>query len=132
MQTDELFGMALGLTGGWKVACSDFAEDGGLTLELDFERGTHFACPECAELCPVHDTVEKQWRHLDFWQHRTVLKARVLREKGVERSVRQVEAPWAVPGSGFTLMMEALIMLLCQRMPVAEAAKILDEHNTRL
>lgn len=110
MLTNELFGMALGLTGGWKVACSDFAEDGGLTLELDFERGTHFVCQECAELCPVQETVERQWRHLDFWQHRTVLKARVSRVKFAEHGVRQVEVPWAVPGSGFKLMMEALIM----------------------
>lgn len=132
MNTNELFGLALGLTGGWKVVGSDFAEDGGLSLELDFERGTRFACPECGELCPVHDTVEREWRHLDFWQHRTLLKARVPRVKCPEHGVRQVEAPWAVPGSGFTLMMEAFIMLLCQRMPVTEAAEILDEHDTRL
>lgn len=132
MQTNELFGMALGLTGGWKVVDSDFAEDGGLSLCLDFERGARFACPECGVSCPVHDTVEREWRHLDFWQHRTRLKARVPRVKCPEHGVRLAEVPWAVPGSGFTLMMEAFIMLLCQRMPVAEAAAILGEHDTRL
>ncbi len=50
----NFFAMALGLTGGWKVLGSDFAVDGGLRLELNFERGTHFAYPECGELCSVH------------------------------------------------------------------------------
>lgn len=132
MDTNELFATALGLTGGWKVVGSDFAGAGGLRLELDFERGTHFACPECGAQCPVHDTVGKRWRHLDFWQYRTELTARVPRVRCPEHGVRQARVPWAGPGSGFTLMMEAMIMLLCQRMPVAEAAEMLGEQDTRL
>jgi transposase len=50
-------------------------------LWLDFEAGSRFACPECGEWSPVHDTVERQWRHLNFWQHETFLIARVPRTK---------------------------------------------------
>ncbi len=35
-------------------------------------------------------------------------------------------------GSGFTLLFEALVMLLCQEMPMAAVADTLQEHDTRL
>lgn len=35
-----------------------------------------------------------------------------------EHGVLQAQVPWARPGSGFTLMMEAIILLLCQEMTV--------------
>jgi transposase len=40
--------------------------------------------------------------------------------------------PWAREGSGFTLLFEALVMLLCREMPMAAAADALGEHDTRL
>ena len=40
--------------------------------------------------------------------------------------------PWAREDSGFTLMMEALMMLLSAEMPVVAMADLLDEHDTRL
>jgi transposase len=46
--------------------------------------------------------------------------------------VHQVAVPWAREGSGFTLMMEALMMLLSAQMPVDAMAEVLDEHDTRL
>ena len=61
-----LFGMALGLGSGWKVVNSEMDVAGRqLKLWLDFEAGPQFACPNCGEYCPVHDTVEKKWRHLN-------------------------------------------------------------------
>ena len=42
------------------------------------------------------------------------------------------QVPWAREGSGFTLMMEALMMLLSAEMPVDAMADLLDEHDTRL
>jgi transposase len=46
--------------------------------------------------------------------------------------VHQVQAPWAREGSGFTLLMEALMMLLSAEIPVDAMADLLDEHDTRL
>ena len=80
----------------------------------------------------MHDTVEKRWRHLDFWQHRTELVARVPRVECSEHGVLLTTVPWARPGSGFTLMMEAVVLLLCQQMPVAAAADYLGETDQRL
>ena len=133
MDANILFSKALGLGNAWKVVGSKIdTEARRLELRLDFEPGLRFACPQCGEFCPVHDTVEKTWRHLDFWQHRTDLIARVARVRCEEHGVLLTPAPWARPGSGFTLMMEAMILLLCQQMTVSAAAGHLQEHDTRL
>jgi transposase len=59
--------------------------------------------------------VEKNRRHLDFWQDRTELIARVPRTHCQEYGILQAAVPWARPGSGFTLIMEAMILPLGQR-----------------
>lgn len=133
MQENILFGQALGLGNGWKVTKSEMDIVGQqLKLWLDFEAGSYFACPKCGEYCPVHDTVEKKWRHLNFWQHRTELNARVPRTCCKEHGVLQSEVPWARSGSGFTLMSEAMILLLCKEMSVSAASKQFGETDKRL
>lgn len=133
MKPEELFSAALGLIGGWKVVECEFAgEPKRLTLKLDFVPGTRFAPPGQEELCAVHDTVEKEWRHLNFFQYETILRARVPRVWTQEGKVVQVEVPWARPGSGFTLLFEAMAMLLIKEMPVSDAAEFLHEQDTRL
>lgn len=52
--------------------------------------------------------------------------------KDGEGRVVTAEVPWARSGSGFTLLMEALVMQLCKEMPVAAAARIVSEHDTRI
>ncbi|WP_166434336.1 helix-turn-helix domain-containing protein, partial [Vibrio viridaestus] len=81
---------------------------------------------------PVHDTVKKTWRHLDFFQHQAFLHARTPRIRCTKCGVRLVDVPWARPGSGFTLLFEALAMTLILHMPVAAAARMLGEHDTTL
>ena len=46
--------------------------------------------------------------------------------------VHQVAVPWAREGSGFTLLFEAMAMLLSEHMSVAEASAMLGEHDTRI
>ena len=46
--------------------------------------------------------------------------------------VKQIAVPWARAGSGFTLLFEALAMTLMTAMPVAVAARIIGEHDTKL
>ena len=133
MESTALFEMALGLSGGWKVTRSEFkGEPKKLEIYLDFTAGSRFACPECGEKCAVHDTVEKRWRHLNFFQYECELVARVPRVKCERHGVRQAEVPWARPGSGFTLMFEAAVMMLAKEMPVSAVAEMLNEVDTRL
>jgi transposase len=46
--------------------------------------------------------------------------------------VRQVSVSWARPGSGFTLLFEALLITFASAMPVAKVAAFTGEHDTRI
>jgi transposase len=132
----ELFSAALGLVPPWRVERSAFdAQAGRLDLFLDFPRGARFACPEpgCPESqCPVHDTEDKTWRHLDFFQYQAHLHARLPRVQCPQHGVRQVTVSWARPGSGFTLLFEALLITFGAAMPVRQVAKFTGEQDTRI
>jgi transposase len=134
MRDIDLFQLALGLVPPWMVADAKFdADKKRLDIEIDFKTGGRFACPECGQAdCPVHDTVKKTWRHLNFFQHQAFLHARVPRIDCSKCGVRLVSVPWARPGSGFTLLFEAFVMTLVKGMPVAAAARLVGEHDTRL
>lgn len=134
MRDTDLFQMALGLVPPWLVKeCRFDADKKRLDIDIDFTKGGHFACSGCDKPdCAVHDTVKREWRHLDFFQHQAYLHARVARTKCDDCGVRLVNVPWARPGSGFTLLFEALAMTLVTAMPVRAAARIMGEHDTRL
>ena len=133
-EIDDLFQAALGLTGPWQVTRTEFdAEAHRLDLYLDFSKGARFACPEGDQpACPVYDSEPKIWRHLDFFQHQAYLHARVPRVTCPTHGTRQVALAWARPGSGFTLLFEALLMALLAQMPVKAVAELVGEHDTRL
>lgn len=126
--------MALGLRSPWLVTRSVFdAEDKRLDIYLDFPRGSGFPCPSCgAGSCAAYDTEEVTWRHLNFFQHEAYLHARVPRVTCKTCGVKRVSVPWAREGSGFTLLFEALVMAMMTMMPVAAAARLVGEHDTRL
>jgi zinc-finger of transposase IS204/IS1001/IS1096/IS1165 len=96
-QDTDLFQLALGLSSPRMVTRSELdAVDGRLDLYVDFPRGSRFACAQCGrEACAVHDTKDGTWRHLDFFQHRTLLHARVPRVTCPECGVHKVVTPWA-------------------------------------
>lgn len=135
MTPDELFEAALQLKGtGWRVARSDFSgKPPVLEIELEFNRGSQFHCPQCGQLCGVHDSSQKRWRHLNFFQYRCELVANVPRVWCREDGVHLIgDLPWASAGSGFTLLFEAFVMLLAEQMPVAAIARLVQEEDTRL
>lgn len=132
---EELFRVALGLAKPWEISKVEFSKDEHrLDLWLDFPAGSHFACPECGRSdCGVHDTSERVWRHLNFFEHKTVLHARHPRVHCPEHGIKTVEVPWARPGTGFTLLMEAYILALVEGgMTAAEAGRLIGEHDTRV
>ncbi|MEE4277941.1 MAG: helix-turn-helix domain-containing protein, partial [Halieaceae bacterium] len=44
----------------------------------------------------------------------------------------QVAVPWARPETGFTQLMEALLVTLCQAMPVRQVAQLLGVSDMRV
>jgi len=134
MRDTDLFQLALGLTPPWYVVSCEFdPEKRRLDIEIDFPRGSAFTCPSCGkEGCGAYDTEQHSWRHLNFFQHEAYLTARVPRVRCGECGVKTVDVPWARSGSGFTLLFEALVMVMAKGMPVKSIANLLKEHDTRL
>ena len=134
MKDTELFQMALGIFPPWLVERSDFdPEQKRLDIYIDFSKGGEFTCHGCGrEGCKAYDTVNKTWRHLNFFQHVTYLHARVPRTDCPVCGVGMVSVPWAREDSGFTLLFEAFVMVLARDMPVNAIARLVKEHDTRL
>lgn len=125
---DKLFESALGISTPWSVKSVEFdAAAKRLTVLIDFTPGTRFGLPGHAGLHPVHDTVAKDYRHLNFFQHECHLRVRTPRVKLPDGSVRLVEPEFAGRLAGFTLLFEALILMLAQQMPFAAVARIAGE-----
>ena len=134
MRDTDLFQLALGLRPPWQVVSCEFSADKHrLDIEIDFARGSVFTCPSCGrEGCHAYDTERRTWRHLNFFQYEAYLSARVPRSNCGDCGVKTVDVPWARPGSGFTLLFEALVMVMAKGMPVKSIAALLKEHDTRL
>ena len=131
---DELFSRALGLEEPWQVTKIEFSEsDQEINIYLNFPRGSRFRCPKCGRSdVPAYDTKEKRWRHLNFFQHQAYLHCPMPRVNCPECGIKSVELPWTRPGSGFTLLFEALIMALAREMTVSALARLIDENDTRI
>ena len=134
MKDTELLQLALGLAPPWQVSTAEFnLDEKRLDIRLDFPKGSTFSCPKCGVAgVKAHDTVEKTWRHLNFFQHEAYLAARIPRIDCDKCGTHLVDVPWARPGSGFTLLFEAMIMILAKAMPVKTIAGFVNEHDTRL
>jgi transposase len=134
MKNTDLFQMALGLADPWIVESAEFDPiKKRLEIRIDFKRGGTFDCPVCGVGgCKAHDTKEKQWRHLNFFEHETHIIARMPRSDCDDCGIHLVNVPWARPGSGFTLLFEAMIMTLAPSMPVKTIANFVNEQDTRL
>ncbi|MGV8128111.1 MAG: ISL3 family transposase [Methanothrix sp.] len=134
MSQEELFRIALGLEKPWHIKTIDFkVEEKQLDLHIDFDSGSKFPCPSCGRSgCHVHDTIERTWRHLNFFQFKTYLHCRVPRTECEDCGVKQVKVPWARKSSGFTLLMDSMIVILAQHMPAKTVADIIGEHDTRI
>ena len=69
---------------------------------------------------------------MNFFEFKTYIHCRVPRTECESCGVKQLNVPWARKGSGFTLLMDSLIMLMAQRMPVKAVADLIGEHDTRI
>jgi len=123
MQSKELVSLGLGLEDPWFVSDVKIEKDGSelvLHIEVDHKQGSSFAYE--GDLCSVYDHHQRSWEHLNFFEHRCILHARVPRIKTKSGSVRLVEVPWAHQGSSFTLKYELHVLQLIQEGMSASAA----------
>jgi transposase len=134
--TQDIFTLALGLEKPWIVREVSFKSETDnafktLHIYIDFSKGSTFKYNDLDLKC--YDTEDKTWQHLNFFQHKCYLHARVPRVRLPSGKVHRVQVPWAREGSGFTLLFEAYSMLLIEsEMPVNKAADCLDVYPKRL
>ncbi len=137
MPTKSLFQQALNIQQPWYVQSSTFnVEQKRLDIYLDFRRGAKFPYVDSTLGIKgefnAYDTVEKTWRHLNFFEHECYLHARVPRVDLGNGVVRMITPPWAGVAPGFTLLFEALIVQLCQSMTVHEVCHMIHESDRKI
>jgi transposase len=126
----DLFTQALGLQKPWKVTDVLFnTNESKLDIYVARTKGSKVTCPVCGKECLVHDSKERIWRHLNFFQYKAFIHCKVPRCKCDEHGVKQVEVPWARPGAGFTLLFEAFIMTLVRDMPINAVANLVGVYS---
>ncbi len=110
MQDHQLYQRILGIEGPWQVERVDLQlKEGEVHVYLTHEDNREWACAECGVLCPLYDhQPERQWRHLDTCQYRTILHAEPPRSQCPEHGVRVVKLSWAEASSRFTALFEGL------------------------
>src|SRR6218665_120204 len=131
--TAKLFEAALGIAAPWSVSSVEFDEKlKALTLRIDFKAGSKFEVSGHAGAHGVHDTQTKRYRHLNFFEHECHLEVRTPRVKLPNGSIRLVEPDFAGRLNGFTLLFEALVLMLAQQMPFAAVSRIVGESAHRV
>ena len=137
--TQELFQLALNITDPWFVSDLNFdIKSKRLDVYIDFKKGSTFDYIDLennSETIPnlkAYDTKNKTWRHLNFFEHECYLHARVPRVKLPNGKTKLIKTPWEGLSNGFTLLFEALLLQLCQAMPVSKVAAITKTSDDKL
>ena len=132
----NVFEQALNIQEPWFIKTIDFDySKKRLDISLDFRKGTRFEYSTDEgeiEQGSVHDTKEKTWRHLNFFEHECYLTARVPRVRKKNDKVEIITTPWEGKMKGFTLLFEALILQLCTGMPVLTASQIVNVSDDKI
>lgn len=138
MNSEAIFAMGLGLVSPWEVTKVEFKDTGALYtnqelhIQIGFAKGSQFL-DEANVLCDIHDTKEKTWRHLNFFQHKCYIHCQVPRIKTSDGKVLLVDVPWSRKESGFTLLFEGYALKLIENeMPVNKVAVVLGEYAKRI
>lgn len=110
MQDRHLYAQILGIELPWSVDRVELElEKGAIHVYLKHTDEVSWLCPECGRECTLYDhQPERQWRHLDTCQYRTILHAEPPRGKCPEHGVKVIKLPWAEPSSRFTALFERL------------------------
>lgn len=127
MEDRELYARILGITDPWRVERVDLMlEIGEVHIILDHPSDLQWPCPECGMSCVLYDhQPERQWRHLDTCQYKTILHAAPPRSNCPEHGPRVVKLPWAEPGARFTALFEGLAISWLRAASQKEVAALL-------
>lgn len=123
-EIDRLYEAVLGLKAPWSIERVETQLDAGeVHVWVALPKGERWVCPECHAEAPIHDHQDRSWRHLDTCQFHTIVHARVPRLKCPTHGIRQLQVPWAAPGSQFTALFEALAIDWLKQASVSAVAR---------
>lgn len=131
----RIFEAALAIQSPWYVKEIQFdAASKRLDIYIDFNRGSTFPStdPTFPDKYKVKDTLDKTWRHLNFFEHECYINCRTPRIDLGGNKTELISPPWAGVVSGFTLLFEALVMELCAHMPVHSVCQIIKESDNKI
>jgi transposase len=136
LDTNQIFASALGINNPWFIESVNFSESAKiLEIKLDFKKGSKFPfinADGSIESCTAYDTVEKKWRHLNFFQHECYLIARVPRLKNESGKLQTYSPDWSGLSNGFTVLFEAIILQLAKSMPVSKISEMLKVSDKKI
>ncbi len=133
--TKSIFEQALSIYEPWYIEDIDFnIEQKKLDIFINFRRGSVFRSYDDGYEgeYKAYDTVDKTWRHLNFFEHECYLRCRTPRIKPDENHIELVNPPWSGYNTGFTLLFEALILQLCQKMTVKDVSRLINETDKKI
>jgi transposase len=120
----SLYAAILGLKEPWGVEKVDLRLGAGeVHVWVALPKDTRWVCPECLAAAPIHDHRDREWRHLDTCQYRTLVHARIPRLSCPTHGIRQVRVPWAEEKARFTALFEALAIDWMQHAAIATVAE---------
>jgi transposase len=124
MDEKTLYAKLLGLTSPWGVEKVELRlADGEVHIWVGLPAKQDWVCPDCLERAPIHDHRERVWRHLDTFQYRTLLHARIPRLNCPTHGLRQLRVPWAEGSSRFTALFEAFAIGWMKQAPISAVAE---------
>ena len=120
-----MYEQLLGLESPWRVQDVDLQLAlGQVVIHVEADSQT-WACPLCQTRMHVHDYSEREWRHLDTCQFKTIIRARVPRVQCKEHGTTTVQVPWAEKYSRFTAFFERLAIDMLHDCSISATAKYL-------
>jgi transposase len=137
LNLQEFFAKALMVEKPWYVQEVQFDQQvGKLEIWIDFERLPTFYFEDRASgisgYFKAYDTIEKTWRHLNFFQYHCYLHAWIPRVDIGDGKISQINAPWEGQNPGFTLLFEALVPGVVKVMPIHEIRKEIKRYGKKL
>ena len=134
---EKLFHTLLGLGDNWEITELEFVQDSGKVRLRITERTSLLSQQRCSddggEVCTYDHGREREWRHLNIFEHKCYIQARLPRMRcRTCGKIFQVKAPWEGLSMHFTAAFESMSLLLMREMPVKKAAEFIQETDTRL
>lgn len=134
----DLFTMALGIEEPWYIKEIKFDQNVSKQLDIyvEFKKGSKFYYKD-EELAidgyfKAHDTVEKTWQHLSFFEYRCFIHAKMPKIYPKKGTTKIIKGPWEGVMKGFTLMFEALLLQLAQNMPVSKVSRLVGTYDVKI